>query len=169
MNVSITGEILREKAQKIADELELTDWECSNSWISRRKTRYNICLKMNSGESSAVNMNVVKDNVSTVLPRLLEGNERRKVFHLTGTVCIHDNQAVFKKTTHNFKFIHMLKSGLLLLRSTIIPAEPKSRSKSHWNSDLPFFEILKVNFLWLPSEWKLNLIPVPFSDIGVRS
>lgn len=30
-NISITGEILREKAQKIANELEMTDWNCSNT------------------------------------------------------------------------------------------------------------------------------------------
>lgn len=84
-NITITGDILREKAQKIAGELEMTDWECNNSWISRWKTRYNISLKVISGEGSAVDMDVVSDFKSTVLPTLLEGYEPRDVFNADET------------------------------------------------------------------------------------
>lgn len=84
-NLCITGAILQQKAQEIANELGLSDWVCSDAWISRWKTRHAISLKQVSGEGNSVDMTVVTDFQTNVLPKILQNYAPKDVFNADET------------------------------------------------------------------------------------
>ena len=71
-NLCITGVILQQKALEIAEELDISDWTCSSSWISRWKVRHTVSLKQMSEESASVDMIVVTDFQTVVLPKIIQ-------------------------------------------------------------------------------------------------
>ena len=84
-NLCITGAILQQKAQEIAEELNMSDWTCTPSWISRWKVRHAVSLKQVSGESASVDMTVVADFQTVVLPKIIEDYEPRDTFNADET------------------------------------------------------------------------------------
>lgn len=54
-NLPISGPIIQEKAEKIAENLGVTDFKCSSGWLHRFKNRHNIGSIEICGESNKVN------------------------------------------------------------------------------------------------------------------
>lgn len=46
VNATLSGPILKEKANKFASELGISDWTCSDGWLSRWKKRHDITFKV---------------------------------------------------------------------------------------------------------------------------
>jgi hypothetical protein len=53
--IPIDGNILHEKAKKIADRMQVDYFAASNGWICRFKDRHGVVYKKLAGESAAVN------------------------------------------------------------------------------------------------------------------
>ena len=83
--VPISGELLKEKANQLAQKLGVQDFKCSNGWLCRFKDRHSIVYKSIQGESKDVNQEVVKDWHSTVLPTILKDYEPRDIFNADET------------------------------------------------------------------------------------
>jgi len=58
-NISVSGDLIREKARFFASRLGISDsvFECSSGWLERFKTRHNITFKKVCGESKSVDEN----------------------------------------------------------------------------------------------------------------
>lgn len=69
-NVPISGDVLKKKALKFADDLGVTSFKASNGWIDKFKSRNNIVHLKLAGEASSVNMATV-ENFRACLPSLL--------------------------------------------------------------------------------------------------
>ena len=69
-NVPISGNLLKSKAKDFASKLGIKDFTASNGWLDRFKKRNNLIYKTISGESAAVDSDVVtsfKDKVQSVI------------------------------------------------------------------------------------------------------
>ncbi|XP_048006503.1 tigger transposable element-derived protein 4-like [Leguminivora glycinivorella] len=80
LNLPISGPILCEKARKIAENLQITDFTESNGWIDRFKNRHGIVYRQISGESETVAESDV-DTWLTTLPALIQNYEPRDIFN----------------------------------------------------------------------------------------
>lgn len=58
-NISVSGDLIREKARFFASRLGISDsvFECSSGWLERFKTHHNITFKTVCGESNSVDEN----------------------------------------------------------------------------------------------------------------
>lgn len=80
LKLPISGPIICEKARKIAESLQIADFNASNGWIDRFKNRHGIVYRQISGESETV----VQQDVDTwmaTLPELLQNYEPRDIFN----------------------------------------------------------------------------------------
>jgi hypothetical protein len=76
--IPIDGHILREKAKKIADRMQVDNFAASNGWICRFKDRHGLIYKKLAGESAAVDTDM-RDFWLERLPMLLERYEQRDI------------------------------------------------------------------------------------------
>lgn len=56
-NIFVSGNILKEKALEIANELNVENFNASNGWIERFKERHGLSFKKICGESAIVDKN----------------------------------------------------------------------------------------------------------------
>ena len=73
------------QTQDIANELGLSDWVCSDFWISRWKASHAIILKQLSGEGNFVDVTAATDFQTTVLPKMLQDYAPRDIFNADET------------------------------------------------------------------------------------
>ncbi|XP_045496574.1 tigger transposable element-derived protein 4-like [Colias croceus] len=80
LKLPISGPIICEKARKIAECLQIADFNASNGWIDRFKNRHGIVYRQISGESETVAQQDV-DRWMATLPELLQNYEPRDIFN----------------------------------------------------------------------------------------
>lgn len=80
-NIPVNGLLLRKRAEQLAVVLNQEQFQCSEGWLSRFKSRHAIAFKCLSGESASVDDTVVADWIADVLPAHLEGYAPRDVFN----------------------------------------------------------------------------------------
>lgn len=62
-SILISGPILKEKALQVSKELEADNFNASNGWLDKFKSRYNIILKVICRENKSVDTETA-DNVN---------------------------------------------------------------------------------------------------------
>ncbi|KAH8042288.1 hypothetical protein HPB51_021372 [Rhipicephalus microplus] len=72
-NIPVNGLLLRKRAEQLAVVLNQEQFQCSEGWLSRFKSRHAIAFKCLSGESASVDDTVVADWIADVLPAHIEG------------------------------------------------------------------------------------------------
>jgi hypothetical protein len=87
-NIHVDGNILREKAKKIAARLNIENFAASNGWITQFKERHGLVYKMLASKSAAVDTETTELWLKR-LPTLLEGYEPRDIYNVdeTGLFC----------------------------------------------------------------------------------
>lgn len=53
-NISISGKIVKEKAEQFSEQLKISDVECSTGWLDRCKEQDDLTFKKVSGEANSV-------------------------------------------------------------------------------------------------------------------
>lgn len=84
-NVTITGDVLQEKANTIGRQIENSNFACSKSWIERFKKRHSIAAGKIVGESASVNMNTVNEWLTDVWPNIQQGYQAENIFNADET------------------------------------------------------------------------------------
>ena len=59
-NIPVSGSMLQEEAQIIAEKLEITDFAASKGWLESFKRQHNICNMTVSGEEGGINPSTVE-------------------------------------------------------------------------------------------------------------
>jgi hypothetical protein len=80
LGIPIDGNILREKAKKITDRMQVDNSAASNGWICRFKDHHGLVYKKLAGESTTVD-NDTRDLWLERLPMLLERYEPRDIYN----------------------------------------------------------------------------------------
>ena len=80
----VSGPLLAEIAERLAKEMGITDWNCSNGFLERFKKRHGITFKAAAGESAAVDSDIVDDWL-TRLPQILDGYSPDDIFNMDET------------------------------------------------------------------------------------
>ena len=70
MNVPINGPLLKSKANALAEELGINDWEASDGWLHRFKHRHGMVFKNVCGESATVSSEMTEKWYQETLPLL---------------------------------------------------------------------------------------------------
>jgi len=80
----VSGPMLAEVAERLAKEMNMPDWKCSNGFLERFKKRHSITFKVAAGEAASVEGAAVNDWVAR-LPKILEGYSADDVFNMDET------------------------------------------------------------------------------------
>lgn len=83
--ISISGPILKEKANFFASEFNIPNFECRLSWIRRFKVRHNIVTGNIRGKSLSVNKSDVRDWLEKVWPNLRGQYTDEQIFNADET------------------------------------------------------------------------------------
>lgn len=84
-NIILTGAVLQEKAKFFGEALGVSDFVCSNGWLSRFKERHGIVCKKICGEEAAVDPSTVTSFFSEKLPALKKEFSPRDIFNADET------------------------------------------------------------------------------------
>ena len=79
-NVTLSGDIVQQKAANYAKELGIEDFQASDGWLWRWKNRYNISFKSVAGESVDVTPEMINPWFETTLPTLLSSYELKDIY-----------------------------------------------------------------------------------------
>lgn len=82
--IPVSGPVLGEAAEKIANEMGMTEWKCSNGFLERFKKRHNISFKVISGESASVNPDTINDWINR-MPDIINGYNPDDIFNMDET------------------------------------------------------------------------------------
>lgn len=98
-NFAISGPILKIQAEKFAKEFGYPDFQCSNGWLDRFKSRYSINFGKMSGEATSVNFEDVKKWLEEKWPIMKSGYAEKDIYNA-------DETGVFYNITpqHTLKF-----------------------------------------------------------------
>lgn len=80
----VSGPLLAEVSERIAAEMGLADWKCSNGFLERFKKRHSIVFKVAAGEASSVEQDAV-DDWKARLPRIIDGYSPDDIFNMDET------------------------------------------------------------------------------------
>nr|XP_037290390.1 tigger transposable element-derived protein 4-like [Rhipicephalus microplus] len=80
-NIPVNGLLLRKREEQLAVVLNQEQFQCSEGWLSRLKSRHAIAFKCLFGKSASVDDTVVADWIADVLPAHLEGYTPQDVFN----------------------------------------------------------------------------------------
>lgn len=81
-NMSVTGPVLKLKAEQFAKEIGLSDWTCSEGWVRRFTARHGITFRKISGERSSVDECATESCVSDVLLPVLSEYDENDIFNM---------------------------------------------------------------------------------------
>ena len=87
-NVTVSGEIMREKAKYFATKLGISDLEfdCSSGWLERFKVRHDISFKRVCGEANSVETNSVEmENWQNKLAKILQDYSPDQIYNADET------------------------------------------------------------------------------------
>lgn len=84
-NIILSGAVLQEKAKFFAEALGVSDFTCSNGWLSRFKERNGIVCKKICGEEFSVNQDTVDSFFSEVWPVIKRDYAPRDIFNADET------------------------------------------------------------------------------------
>jgi len=93
-NIPVDGPLLRDKATSIGRDFGMDGFVCSNSWITRFKSRHSITYGSIQGEAKTVNKDVVAAWLTEQWPLLRCGYSDRNIFNA-------DETGIFFKVTPN--------------------------------------------------------------------
>ncbi|XP_057340566.1 tigger transposable element-derived protein 6-like [Microplitis mediator] len=98
-NLSISGTLLREKAEEFSKSLGHTSFRASNGWLGNFKKRHELVFRKLCGESASVNTEICDEWIVELL-RLLKDYELRDIFNADETglffKCLPDKSLIFK-------------------------------------------------------------------------
>ena len=80
-NIQLQGSLIREQAQKFANELGIQSFQASTGWLDKFKNRNGIVQKVMSGESASVCEADCEDYRLNVLPALLADYDACDIFN----------------------------------------------------------------------------------------
>ena len=80
-NVPVNGIILKEKAVFFAKELDIKDFQASNGWLERWKTRNNISYKTVAGEAKSCAPIMTTSWNETLLPTILSKYKLEDIYN----------------------------------------------------------------------------------------
>lgn len=84
-NIPVGGTIIREKALRIANRLNIEGFTASNGWIDRFKKRHNVVYRSICGESQSVDLDIAEDWKQTDVPTLITDYAPRDIFNADET------------------------------------------------------------------------------------
>ncbi|XP_045764824.1 tigger transposable element-derived protein 4-like [Maniola jurtina] len=84
-NEPISGPIIKEQAEKFAEQLGITDFKASEGWLGKFKLRHNISYSKIHEEARDVDANVTKDWVNKVWPKLKDKYAPNDIFNANET------------------------------------------------------------------------------------
>ena len=84
-NLPISGLTLLEKANTLALSLSIPNFKCSTGWIDRFKKRHLISSSVISGESGAVNQNVIDEWLKYEWPDIRKNYDDKDIFNADET------------------------------------------------------------------------------------
>ena len=79
-NIPITGSLLKAQAHKYADQLEITEFRCSDGWFTSFKIRHHIAFKAISGEANSADA-VAANNCKEIIPEICSEYEFKDIFN----------------------------------------------------------------------------------------
>lgn len=84
-SISVSGNILKEKALEIAKELNVENFNASNGWIERFKERHGLSFKKICGESAAVDESKINSWKNLILKEILSNYKPSDIYNLDET------------------------------------------------------------------------------------
>lgn len=100
-HVPISGLVLEEKANEIAKILNIDDFKATSGWLSRWKSRNQICFKKSHGESADASIENANSWKADVLPTVLKNYELSCIYNCDETALYYratpDGSLCFKK------------------------------------------------------------------------
>ena len=84
-SVAVSGPLLTAQAQKFAEALGYSEFQCSSGWLDRFKQRNGITFKCITGESAAVTDDLTEDWKKTSLPMILQQYAPRDIYNMDET------------------------------------------------------------------------------------
>uniref|UniRef100_A0A914XFN0 HTH CENPB-type domain-containing protein n=1 Tax=Plectus sambesii TaxID=2011161 RepID=A0A914XFN0_9BILA len=84
-NAVISGLMIQEEAKKFAQKLDIPDFEPSNGWLGRWKTKENVTFHKIQGETGAADQAGAAQWVKNVLPNLLADYDAKNIYNADET------------------------------------------------------------------------------------
>ncbi|XP_069354655.1 tigger transposable element-derived protein 4-like [Maniola hyperantus] len=84
-NEPISGPNIKAQAEKLAEQLGITDFKASEGWLGKFKHRHNISFSKINEEARDVDINVTKDWVNKVWPKLRDSYAPNDIFNANET------------------------------------------------------------------------------------
>uniref|UniRef100_A0A914W2W7 HTH CENPB-type domain-containing protein n=1 Tax=Plectus sambesii TaxID=2011161 RepID=A0A914W2W7_9BILA len=84
-NAIVSGLMIQEEAKKFAQKLDLPDFEPSNGWLGRWKTKENVTFHKIQGEKGAADQAGAAQWVKNVLPALLADFDAKNIYNADET------------------------------------------------------------------------------------
>ncbi|KAF2343691.1 HTH CenpB-type DNA-binding domain [Trinorchestia longiramus] len=84
-NLSVSGDLIKEKMMKLAELMHIPDFMASDGWLDNFKKRHNITFKAVQGEARAVDSQSLLERQQQVLQPLLGQFSTDNVFNLDAT------------------------------------------------------------------------------------
>ena len=80
-NVVVTASILKTKAKKLAERINIKEFHASDGWLDRWKNRYNVSFKTVSGEGNSCTAEMIAPWKETTLPTILSKYKLDEIYN----------------------------------------------------------------------------------------
>jgi hypothetical protein len=136
MNAPIGGPLVKVKANKLAIELGIVDWEASEGWLHRFKERHGLVFKSACGESASVSPALTENWFEKTLPEVLQRYQPFDIFNMDETglfyQCLPDKTFAFSVDKAS-KAVKESKQRLtVLVGANMDGSEKLPQTSSNW-------------------------------------